>query len=424
MKNKLIESNVPSRFFFCPASDYLNQHNETGSHGQISYQFLRHLAMKPSVRSIFAVVMMSLRVSPIPKTKIYIQINKKNATPSLNAFDSLYFYIMSFINYLRSSAYQRADVVHHIIPFRFGSSFNLFFFWKNKKKKYVIGPIFGAHVNDQISDDEEYVFIEKKSLKMRLSEWIFRIIKGISLGLFGGLLYQFSLKTLRNADVLFFSDAYSLNYHKKYIKNYQKAIVLDTGVDLTIFKPGSMKVEKKVSDLIRILFVGRFTKRKGCEYLIRALYEAKSQKPNIKIHCDILGFGPLEEKLKNLVKELRLTKDVSFLSGVRNEELVKHYHMTDIICIPALSDTCTVIKEALSSGKPVIVTDVCSHAEKVKNGINGFLVPPQDSKAIADVLLKISNNPGIINELSRNAPKTSYLYDWNYIIERYLAAIR
>lgn len=421
MENKL--DNIPTRFFFCPASDYLNEHNETGSHGQLSYNFLKHLAMKPSVESIFAAVMMSLPVTPIPKTKIYALIHKNGDKPSLNDFDSLYFYLVSFVNLFRSEAYLKADVVHHIIPFKFGRSFNLFFLWKNKRKKYIIGPIVSPHINEQMSDDEEYVFIEKKSHQMRLLEIVFKIATKTSLLLFSSLLHQLSLKTLQNADILIFSDNYSLQCHKKFIKKNQKTVILDTGIDVTIFKPVNKSIQKKKNHVIQVLFVGRFTKRKGCEYLIRALYEARLMKKDIQLHCTILGFGPLKDKLENLVKELKLTDDITFREGVKNEELVTYYHATDIICIPALSDTFTVIKEGMSSGKPVIVTDVCSHAERVSPGVNGFVVPPKDSKAIAHVLLKIANNPIILDRLSANAPKTSSRYDWNNILDKYLKVI-
>ena len=113
-----------------------------------------------------------------------------------------------------------------------------------------------------------------------------------------------------------------------------------------------------------------------------------------------------------------------FYDGVRNEELVSYYHAADIICIPALSDTFTVIKEGMASGTPVIVTDVCSHAERVKSGVDGFIVPPKDAKAISDILLSITKDPKILDKLSQNASKTSPLYNWNNITTKYLQALQ
>ena len=102
MNKKINNPRTPTKFFFCPASDYLNQHNETGSHGQLSYEFLRHLAMKPQVKDIFAAVMMTMPVIPIQKTTIYPVINKKGEKASLNDFDSLFFYIKSFFLFFKN----------------------------------------------------------------------------------------------------------------------------------------------------------------------------------------------------------------------------------------------------------------------------------------------------------------------------------
>lgn len=416
------KSNKPSylHFFFCPASDYLNQYNETGSHGQISYQFLKHLAKKTTVSTLFGAVIMSLDVEPIQKTKI-VPLLKKEKNAALTDYDSLYFYIISYFKFVNSSYYRKAQVVHHIIPFAFGRSFNLFFLFRNKKKKYIIGPIIGPHINTQITADEEYVFVADKNLLIRLKEFLNKTSKSVLLGLFGQMLYQLSLRTLRNADIVFFSDNHAYNYHKKYLTKKQRGLVLDTGIDTSVFKPQIKEETKRKDNTLRVLFVGRLTKRKGCEYLIRALFEAKKINKDIKLHCDILGVGPLKDELAGLAKELGVEKNITFLGGVKsNEEIVHTYYKTDIVCLPALSETFTVTKEAMASGKPVIVTDVCSNAERVKPGINGYVVPPQDPQAIASVLVKLSDNPSLLTKLSANALKTRQLYDWNNILDSYL----
>lgn len=422
MKNKSIQK-IPKNFFFCPASDYLNQNNESGSHGKLSYEFIRHLSMKSSVHSIFGLVMMSMPVDPIPKTKFDILIKRNRADHSLNGFDSFYFYISSYFKYRNSDQFHNADVVHHIIPFKFGRTFNLFFICKKKSKQYIIGPIVSPHINEQISSDEEYVFIEKKSLWDRITSTIFTTTKVLSLRIFGSILFQLSLMTLQNADTVFFSDNYSLEYHKPYLNGRQKVHILDTGINVDTFKPIIKPVLKRKNNVVRILFVGRLTRRKGCEFLIQALHEVLSKRPNSKIQCEILGYGPLKEELEEMVKKFRLSKYIHFLPGVKNEELVTFYHRTDIICIPALSDTFTVIKEGMASGKPVIVTDVCSHAERVTDGVDGFIVSPRDAHAIANVLFKIIDDPRILNTLSKNAPRSSSRYDWNLITDRYLEIV-
>ncbi|HRN69556.1 MAG TPA: glycosyltransferase family 4 protein [Candidatus Woesebacteria bacterium] len=409
-------------FFICPASDYLNQYNETGSHGQISYQFLKHLAQKEIIAKIYAVVIMSVKVDVIKNTTIDVLVKKKGKSSSLSAFDSLFFYIYSYIKYFRSKDYHSSDVVHHIIPFYFGRSFNLFFLFKNSRKKYIIGPIIGPHSNGLVIADESYISKESKStFYLR----ILGILRTTGISLFTPFLYYLSKRTFQNADIIFCSDKNSLTYHKKYLKKNQKIYILDTGVDTNVFKPEKTnQLKKGSSDNLEILFVGRLTKRKGCEYLIRAIAYAINKKRGLKVHCKILGTGHLREELERLVDDLKIKNYIEFLGGVEsNEDIVHQYRKTDIVCLPALSETFTVTKEALCSGKPVIVTDVCSNAERVEDGINGFVVPPMDYKAIAKIILDVSINKKILYELSENAVKARSLYDWSNIADEYLSHV-
>lgn len=417
-----MKKNKKIKIFFCPGSDYLNQQNETGSHGQLSYNFIKHLAEKPIVQNIDAVVMMSTKVEKIQKTNFHVHSIKKDPLYSLNDFDSLFFYLRSFFNFRNRSEYKEANIVHHLIPFKFGRSFNLFFIFKNKTKKHVIGPIVSPHLDEKITDDEEYVFQTNKTVLKRIKKSLFDITKKILLFFFGKILFLMSIKTFQSADILFFSDNFSLSHHKKYIKSSQQVHLLDTGVDVNVFMPKRVTKKKKINT-IKVLFVGRLTKRKGSEYLIHAIRKIKQKNPEVNVVCSILGYGPLEEKLRKKVKTLGLSKNIQFLKGVKSEQLVHYYYDCDVVCIPALSDTFTVIKESLLSGKPVIVTDVSSHAERVEHMVNGIVVPVRDASAIAKALVLLAVDNKLYELLVRNAPKSANRYNWSNIAEKYLVCI-
>lgn len=425
-----ISTQPERKFFFCPASDYLNQYSETGSHGLISYKFIRHLAKHDETNSIYAVVMASLIVDPIKNVKFFAQF-KKSHSESLNALDSLVFYLISFVKFFRSKQFIEADVVHHLLPFFLGRSFNLFFLLRNRNdsnKKYVLGPIIGPHIDTKITKDEEYVFQQRTTLTSLVKKVSYSYFTSILLFLFGYILNKVSISTLKSADIVLFTDKHSFNYHSKYLSQTQKAIILDTGIDTDVFVPSPVFAVKdsRADDIriLRILFVGRLTKRKGCEYLLRAIHILMTKNPEIKLLCKILGVGPLQNELVNLVKKLNIEKYVVFLGSVSsNEQIATTYQSVDIVCLPALSETFTVTKEALCCGKPVIVTNVCSNGERINNGLDGFIVPPGDPNAIAEILTSLSKNRHLLQEMGENALLAREKYGWDSVIKKYVQVL-
>jgi len=79
--------------------------------------------------------------------------------------------------------------------------------------------------------------------------------------------------------------------------------IIPFGVDTDFFKP--LKLPKN-EDMFQILSVGYLIERKGFEYLIRAMKEVLKKHKNARLK--IVGSGPLENKLKNMIIKIRITK--------------------------------------------------------------------------------------------------------------------
>jgi glycosyltransferase involved in cell wall biosynthesis len=400
INNSAPESLSTHHFLFCPASEDLNKHNETGSNGQLSYEFLSNLSHLNPYSSITAIVMQSHYVHSFRNVKVITLFKKKIKYESVQ---SLIFYVVSYLRYLNSDTYKKSDIVHHLMPFSPGRTFNLFFIFKNQNKKYIIGPIVGPHTNlVNLADESRGSFII--SMLGRLS---------------GPLFYTLSMLTIRRADTILFTDQYAYNSFKSYIRPHNKVVITGLGITSDIHR--LREIKKNASDL-NILFVGRLTERKGCEYVIKALSIMIATNPNIEIHCVIAGDGPLRNKLEKNSYDCGLSSVVEFTGGVEsNADFNLLYNMCDIVCLPVLSDTWMSAKEALSCGKPVIITDIGSHSEHVQDGFNGFLIPPRNENAIATVLLEVANDRNRLNQLSRNAYKSAQTkYDWNKVLQEYL----
>jgi glycosyltransferase involved in cell wall biosynthesis len=97
------------------------------------------------------------------------------------------------------------------------------------------------------------------------------------------------------------------------------------------------------------------------------------------------------EYLVGLVDESSLTENILFL-GQRND-VPRLLGAVDLLVQPSLSESFGLaVAEAMSCAVPVIATAVGGLAELIKDGETGLLVPPADSKALADAIIILLDN--------------------------------
>ncbi|MHC1682800.1 MAG: glycosyltransferase [Clostridiaceae bacterium] len=128
-----------------------------------------------------------------------------------------------------------------------------------------------------------------------------------------------------------------------------------------------------------ILSVGRFIYIKGYDILLKA---CKNIDKTVGIY--IVGGKPteLEIKLKNILH----LDNVHFIGYKLNDEIKEYYKMADLFVLPTRGDTWgLVINEAMAHGLPVITTNKCiAGLELVNDNENGFIIPSEDEKALAN----------------------------------------
>lgn len=183
------------------------------------------------------------------------------------------------------------------------------------------------------------------------------------------------------------------------------------GIDYDKFKPVTeqekqrLRAEYKIpADKIVILIVGSPIVRKGWLDLLDALVEIKKTNANF-----MLVGGYAGQKNLNISKEVADRGLESFFydqGEIAPDLLSVFYNMSDIFCLPShWEGLATVVSEAMSSGLPVITTNVCGHPEIIKSGENGILIDPKDVKTLTAELLSLLNDPQRRTQLGEAARK-------------------
>ncbi|HEX9023244.1 MAG TPA: glycosyltransferase, partial [Geobacteraceae bacterium] len=127
--------------------------------------------------------------------------------------------------------------------------------------------------------------------------------------------------------------------------------------------------------------VGRLEKVKNYPLLLRAFAEMSLRRAN-ECHLVLVGKGREEAELKELAQELGIGNRVSFL-GLRYD-VPDIYPLFDVFALSSLTEgTSLSLLEALSCGVPAIVTDVGGNPRIIDNGVNGYLTPSGDHRAMA-----------------------------------------
>ena len=177
----------------------------------------------------------------------------------------------------------------------------------------------------------------------------------------------------------------------------RKSVVISNAVPVTNLSNRSLL--KKYD----VLFVGRLTKAKGVDVLIKAIKILK-EKYQKEIKAAIVGKGYLEGELKELVMELGIGKEVEFLGVIKDiEKLMKS---TKLFVLPSRWEGLPLtILEAMSSGVSIIATNVGGIPEVIENGKEGILISPEDPTALSGAITGLLKDRELRVRLSTNAYK-------------------
>jgi len=190
--------------------------------------------------------------------------------------------------------------------------------------------------------------------------------------------------------------------------------VIPTGVDLDQFYPGK---SGKKSDAIKLLTVGRLSVTKQVSVLINAVEIL--HKAGHKVSFTIVGGGPLEQQLKQIVSEKALTDIICMTGRINPKQMPEIYRRHDLlISATAQEGLSNAMLEAMASGLPIVTTR-CEGLDELIAG-NAIIIEKPDPQLIASAITQLMQNSRTYESMSAASRKQAELFSWSSVAEKYL----
>jgi glycosyltransferase involved in cell wall biosynthesis len=207
-----------------------------------------------------------------------------------------------------------------------------------------------------------------------------------------------------------------------------KIRVIHNGVDTKKFQPASDKRKAKQElgfnpDDTAILSVGRLYARKGLFTLIDSMPAVVRKFPRAKFIISGRGQSDEMKKLVAHAQRLGVIDNIIFTGYYPDRKLPRLYQAADVFAFSTFYENLPfAVLEALSTGLPVVTTNVGGIPEMIDDGKNGFLVQPFDSPELSDRILYYLEHPDATSEMAIMARKViEERFDWRLIVKKVLA---
>jgi alpha-maltose-1-phosphate synthase len=179
-------------------------------------------------------------------------------------------------------------------------------------------------------------------------------------------------------------------------------LLLPLGAELERFTP----IKRPRADgRFRILFVGGIGQRKGIKYLLEAVRTISSRE------IELVLVGPPSGDLAalNSYEGLFVRKD-----RMNQDDVVGEMQRSDVLVLPSvLEGFGLVIPEAMATGLPVIASTHSAAPEIIRDGIDGFVLEPDDVTGLVERLLRMKNDDSLRRDMSEQAVIRAREFSWD-----------
>lgn len=227
---------------------------------------------------------------------------------------------------------------------------------------------------------------------------------------------------LRRADIIVGTTPVYISQSPHLARFQDKCTYVPIGIDE--IKPDAAavkRIKQRYAGRKIVFSLGRLVHYKGYRYLIEAAEHLTDDYVVL-----IGGSGLLRDELEKQIEENGLRERVKLLGRVADADLPGYYGACDVYCLSSIMKTeafAIVQVEAMSCGKPVVATNIPASGVPWVNadGVSGLNVDVMNGKALADAIIKITQDSRLYDKLAAGArDRFSSLFRKEKMIERYI----
>lgn len=250
----------------------------------------------------------------------------------------------------------------------------------------------------------------------------------------GSKQYKYNQGTLKLADYIITPSTELKEMTIKSGFSAERVVFISNGVNTSLFCPDAKSRNNYREKLgigiteIAIICPRRVVPKCGVIYLAKALKYIETDKP-IKVFFTGLSGGSLtwrdaeyEEEVKEFLLDRPENVNVVPLGQIPNSEMNNYYRAMDICVLPSLIEATSISGlEAMSTGLPIVATNVGGLPEIITHGVTGLLVPKEREIELAESLSILINDSKLRLILGQNGrTNAKENFEWNVIAKKTL----
>jgi len=227
---------------------------------------------------------------------------------------------------------------------------------------------------------------------------------------------------VRTADALISISPFTEDGFRRLHPRASRIVTIPNGIDLDPFEQPASRpssLDPAIRDGEYALFLGRLSRRKGVDVLLRALAQMPASG---KVQLVVAGSGEGRQELEALAGELGITQRLRFVGRVEGEAKIYLLRNALFTVMPSRQWEAfpLVVLESYAAAKPLVGTRIPGVRDLIEEQKTGLLVPEEDPAALADAMQSLFHHHARTEEMGAASKQVVRNYSWSSIARKHL----